>query len=57
MIKDSIVEEVRIVRKEIENEHNNDWSLLGSYLMKEQKTHKTQIFKGHPKKMMRKKVA
>lgn len=57
MVKDDIVDEVRKVRKEIENENNNNWTTIGSFLIKKQRKHKANLYKGHPKKLVKSKVA
>ena len=57
MFKDTIVEEVRKTRKEIENENNNNWETLETFLLKKQRKHKNRLYKGRPKKMIKSKVA
>ena len=57
MVKDTIVEEVRTIRKQIENENNNDWDTLERFLIKKQKKHASKLYKGNPKKLVKSKVA
>jgi hypothetical protein len=57
MKNDPIVDEVRKVRKEIENESGNNWDELGSFLINKQKQNKKKLYFNHPQKLVRSKVA
>jgi hypothetical protein len=57
MKNDPIVEEIRRVRKEIENESGNNWAGLGKFLINKQKANKKKLFYSHPQKLVRSKVA
>jgi hypothetical protein len=56
MFKDTIIEEVRQIRKEIEKEHKN-WRGLEKYFYKLQKRHEKKMFRGKPQKISKEKVA
>ena len=55
MFKDTIIEEVRQIRKEIEKEHKN-WGGLEKYFCKLQKRHVKKLFRGKPQKTSKEKV-
>lgn len=56
MLKDTIIEEVRLIRKEIEKEHNN-WEKIEKYFCKLQKRHEKKMFSGKPQIISKEKVA
>lgn len=56
MFKDTIVEEVRLNRKEIEKKHK-DWDGLEKYFYKLQKRHQKKLFRGKPQMIPKEKAA
>ena len=50
-MKDRIVDEVRNIRKAIEDENGNDWDQLEKYLLETQVRHKTKLYRGVPKSL------
>ncbi len=47
-MEDTIVAEVRAIRKKIEDENGNDWDQLEKYILKKQKKHKDKLYSGLP---------
>ena len=50
-MNDYIVDNVRKIRKEIENENNGNWDQLERYFKEKQEHHKGKIYKGTAKKL------
>ncbi len=57
MIKDPIVEEVRKVRHQIEEEFGNDVNKHIEHIYKEQKKHSERLVSRQPRMLRRKKAA
>ena len=48
-MKDTLVDEVRRTRKQIEAEHGNDWNELEAYLKTIGNRHKEKLYRGSPR--------
>ena len=50
-MKDFIVEDVRDIRKKLEQEFDNDWKQLSQFFLEKQKIHTEKIYSGNPQKL------
>ena len=55
-MKDIIVEEVRKIRHEIEQEYNQDMDKYLEHIYEEQKKHEQKLVRRHPKLLKKRKV-